>query len=456
MHYLFITGKLAAPALAEILPPVAQRAGFDYQIATLGISVAALMTPRWVVAHLQPPAGIDRIMIPGACTGNWEELKQATGITVEVGPADLRDLPDHFGQPVAPDYGAYDLEIIAELNHAPKLSWEELRAAARTLRQQGADLIDLGCIPGEPWIGVGAAVKALRDEGFRIAIDSFDATEVSAAVKAGAELVFSVNGSNRASAADWGCEVVAIPDAPAELESLDATVDFLTRRNVPHRLDPILEPIGMGLAASLARYFETRRRYPNHPMLMGVGNLTELTEVDSAGINVLLAGFCQELGIKSVLTTAVANWAQTSVIELDLARRLVHYAVARGVVPKKLEPRLLLLRERKLKTHGDAELQRLAQSLSDPNFRIHAEGGRLHVMNGNLHLTGADPFELFAQLARREALAPDHAFYLGYEMAKAVLALTLGKNYTQDQPLDFGFLTRPETSHREPERGGAA
>jgi hypothetical protein len=46
----------------------------------------------------------------------------------------------------------------------------------------------------------------------------------------------------------------------------------------------------------------------------------------------------------------------------------------------------------------------------------------------------------------REAVDPSHAFYLGYEMAKAVTALTLGKNYTQDQALRWGFLSVPETS----------
>ena len=41
-----------------------------------------------------------------------------------------------------------------------------------------------------------------------------------------------------------------------------------------------------------------------------------------------------------------------------------------------------------------------------------------------------------------------HAFYLGYEFSKAVTALTLGKSYTQDQALRWGFLTVPEVSHR--------
>ncbi|MFM8378627.1 MAG: hypothetical protein ACKOB1_04800, partial [Planctomycetia bacterium] len=37
--------------------------------------------------------------------------------------------------------------------------------------------------------------------------------------------------------------------------------------------------------------------------------------------------------------------------------------------------------------------------------------------------------------------------YLGYEVAKAVTALTLSKDYRQDQALDWGHLTRPEIGH---------
>src|SRR4029453_16584898 len=120
--------------------------------------------------------------------------------------------------------------------------------------------------------------------------------------RAGAELVLSVNATNRDGAADWGAEVVAVPDTPRELAGLEETMNVLDRRKVRSRIDPILEPIGFGFAESLGRYLEVRRRYPDAAMLMGVGNLTELTDVDSAGVNVLLAAFCQELGVRSVLT----------------------------------------------------------------------------------------------------------------------------------------------------------
>jgi hypothetical protein len=66
-----------------------------------------------------------------------------------------------------------------------------------------------------------------------------------------------------------------------------------------------------------------------------------------------------------------------------------------------------------------------------------------------MYLKGSDPFVLFEQMMAREAIDPSHAFYLGFELAKAVMALTVGKNYVQDQALRWGMLTREEISHRE-------
>src|SRR5207247_5675754 len=168
---------------------------------------------------------------------------------------------------------------------------------------------------------VGRCIGALKAEGHRVSIDSLNPKEIEPAVRAGAELVLSVNATNREAARDWGCEVVAIPDDFATLGGLEETVETLAAAGVRLRIDPVIEPIGCGFAASLGRYLEVRRRYPDVEMLMGIGNLTELTDADSAEINVLLLGICQELGIRSVLTTQVINWARTSVRECDLASR---------------------------------------------------------------------------------------------------------------------------------------
>ena len=339
--------------------------------------------------------------------------------------------------------GADDISIIAEINHAPRLAPSELLTLAKKLRSDGADVIDLGCDPARLERSGRCGDHAPR-RGSACFARQLRSAEAERAGRAGAELILSVNRSNRDFARDWGCEVVAIPDDPATLAGLDETIEVLNKQGVPYRIDPVLEPIGFGFAASLGRYLEVRRRFPKVEMLMGVGNLTELTDADSAGINVLLLGFCQEAGIRSVLTTEVINWCRSSVRELDLARRLVHFACQQHVLPKHLEPALLLLRDPKLRSHGETELNELADCIRDRNFRLFAENGLLHVINNQMHLQGTDPFALFEEIRQREDIDPAHAFYLGHELAKAVTALTLGKNYVQDRALTWGFLTRPE------------
>lgn len=448
-HLLFVTGRLAEPALRRTVAELSQALEFDYSVAVLPITVIALATVSWIQRHLQIPPRISRIILPGLCAGELSELAAVAGCPVERGPEDLRALPSYFGRPTqAANYGRHDIEILAEINHAPRKTRQQILAEAAVYQAAGADVIDLGCDPGGPWNGVSDTVRALRAQGHRVSIDSFDRVEAAAATAAGAELVLSVNRSNRDAAVDWGCEVVALPDSPGTLDGLEETTAFLTDKGVRHRLDPILEPIGFGFFASLERYATVRRRYPNAEILMGIGNLTELTEVDSAGVNVLLLACCQELGIRSVLTTQVANWCRSAVQELDHARKLVHQAVTERMLPKRLDPELVLLRDSRAYLHGADTLRELASRITDRGFRIFAEEGRLVAFNREVYLEGTDPFHVFEQLHQQNPVDPGHAFYLGYEMAKAITALTLGKNYVQDQALHWGFLTVPEQTHR--------
>ncbi len=447
----FVTGKLAEHSLRQVLERLAPRVGFEYTVQVMNITVAALMTTPWIARRLQVPAGTTRVILPGACRGPLDACAAVTSLPVDRGPEDLRCLDEYFGQQSRDlsAYGAFDIEIIAEINHAPRMTVAELRAEAHRLRDAGADRIDVGCDPGSVWEGAGDAVRMLVAEGFAVSIDSFEPREIAAATRAGASLVLSVNSTNVAAAADWGCEVVVVPDVPATLEGFDDTIERLANERVPMRLDPVLEPIGFGFAASLGRYLDVRRRHPQAEMMMGIGNLTELTDVDSAGVNVMLLGFCQEAGIRSVLTTEVIHWAKSSVRECALGRALVYHAVTNRTLPKHVEPRLVTLRAGKPQEHGDAELDHLAAAIRDPNFRVFAERGEVHLVGAGLHIHSRDPFALFKRLAAagRDDVDPSHAFYLGYEVAKAVTALTLGKDYRQDQALQWGHLTQPEIAH---------
>ncbi len=448
-HIHFVTGRLAQHALETIVPVLAEQTGFAYSIDVLPITVAALMSPQWIAKHIRVPKAADRVLIPGYCKGDLLQLEKAVGLPINVGPRDLQQLPAYFlREPTPLNYGEFDVEIIAEINNCPRRTLEEILAIAKSLRNDGADVIDIGCEPDDCWPGVGEVVHALRDEGLRVSIDSLNPTEIESAVCAGAELVLSVNSSNRDAAVDWGVEVIAIPDDPETLAGLDETIDQLAKANVPLRIDPILEPIAFGFAHSLGRYLEIRRRYPDAEMMMGVGNLTELTDADSAGINTLLLGFCQELGIRSVLTTQVIHWACTSVRECDLARRLMFHAVSNQVFPKHLEPKLVMLRDHQISETPLEQIKQLANDIRDHNYRIFASGGSIHLISSKIHLQDTDPFSLMEQLrSSNPSLDPSHAFYLGYEMCKAHTAILLKKSYQQDESLDWGLATRPETRH---------
>jgi dihydropteroate synthase-like protein len=460
-HIHFVTGRLAEYALRPVVTSLAEKAGFDFTLEVLPITVAALMTPAWVAKHVHIPQSASRVIVPGYCDGDLSPIQSLTSARVERGPRDLRELDEFFGQrPAKDDYGQYDIKIIAEINHAPRLALNDILAEAAAMRASGADLIDVGCDPGEPWVGVSECVRALKAEGHRVSIDSLHPAEIEPAVRAGAELVLSVNSTNRRAAKNWGCEVVVIPDDIPTLGGLEETVEFLAAAGVPLRVDPIIEPIGCGFAASLGRYLEVRRRFPDAEMLMGIGNLTELTDADSAAINVLLLGFCQELGIRSVLTTQVINWSRTSVRECDLARRLVYYARRHRIPPKHIDPRLVILRDPKVHEFSVESLQKLADQIKDNSYRVFAESGQVHLIGADLHIADRDPFLVFERWlnpgfggAADTHHAPtnidlSHAFYLGYEMAKAAIALTLGKEYRQDEALNWGYLTEAEQSHR--------
>ena len=452
---LFVTGRLAEVSLRELLATLAPKVGFEYDVAVLGISVAALMSVDFVARKLDVPQTVDRVLLPGWCGGDLESLAQKYGTRFERGPKDMFDLPEYFGGRTksSPDLSRYDIEILAEINHAPRLSDQELLAQAEKYRRDGADVIDLGCIPDERWPRVGEVIRRLRSEGFRVSIDSFDRSEVESAVEAGAELVLSCNSSN----ADWlstsDAELVIIPDQPQDTDSLQRTIEQRTAAGRRFRIDPILEPIGFGFATSLARYFEARRRWPDTPMMMGIGNLTELSEVDSAGLNFLFAAICQELGIRSVLTTEVVHWCRSAVKEFDLARRVMRHSMTNRVLPKHVNSQLVMLRDVKVHELGEAGLRRLAEQIRDANFRIFVERGELHLLNRDGHWHGTDPFELFDEITRTVPIDSAHSFYLGYELAKAVTALTLCKQYRQDEALQWGFLTVAELGAHERRRG---
>jgi len=431
---LFLTGRLAEPRLARTVAGLGLPEG-SWRIANVGVKVAALMTEAIVRHRLKAPLDADRVIVPGRSRMNLSDLKEHYGVPFERGPDEIIDLPQFFGKGgKPPDLSGHDLRIFAEIVDAPTLTVEQFLVRAKTLVAEGADVIDIGCQPDVPFPHLEEMVAALRKEGFKVSVDSGDVEELRRGAKAGADYVLSLDETTLDAVAGTKTVPVLVPKPHADLASLVRAIDLAKAKGIACLADPVLDPIHFGFMTSLERYAALRRERPEAEILMGTGNLTELTDADSQGVTAVLIGICSELKIRNVLVVQVSPHTRRTVQEHDAARRLMHRAREDESLPKGYGGGLLSLHD--LRPYPQTPEQVAANVVRDQNYRIEVAEDGIHIFNRDGHHVARDAFELFDKLGVEADGA--HAFYLGYELAKAEIAYALGKRYTQDGSLDWG------------------
>ena len=434
-HLLFLTGRLAHARLTRILEGMA--AGFTWEVVDIGVKVAALMTEEIIRRRLPAPVHADRVLLPGRFRGDLAALAAHYGVPFARGPEDVGDLPAFFGAAArAPDLSRYDVTIFAEIVDASALDLAAILARARAHRADGADVIDLGALPDTPFPQLEAAITALHGEGFRVSLDSADAGLLRRAALAGADFLLSLTEETLGLADGTAAVPVLIPATPGDLPSLLRAIDRRAAQALPFLADPVLDPIHFGFAASLGRYLELRRARPAAEILMGIGNLTELTDADTTGVTATLMGIASELAIRAVLVVQVSPHCRRAVAEADRVRRMFFAAREAASLPVGLDSALLALHDRRPYAATAEEIAALAAMIGDANFRIETAADGIHIYNRALHAVATDPYALFPRLGVEADGA--HAFYLGVETAKAEIAWRLGKRYAQDEPLGWG------------------
>ena len=433
---LFLTGHLARPRLEKVLTGLMDP-GFDWSVHDIGVKVAALMTETIISRRLPRPIEANRILLPGRCRADLQRLSAEFNVPFERGPEELKDIPAYFGRRGhAPDLSRYDMRIFAEIVDAPSLSVDAIRARALRMRQSGADVIDLGCLPDTPFAHLETAIGELKGVGLSVSVDSANPDELRRGARAGADFLLSLDEDTLEIAAGTGTSPVLVPATHGDLGSLLRAAEAAERHGMRAILDPVLDPIHFGFMESLARYAELRKRMPNAEMLMGTGNLTELTDADSAGVTAVLLGICSELAIRNVLVVQVSPHTRRTIEEHDAARSLMFAARSDGSLPKDISDALVQLHAKKPFPNTPQEIAELAREVKDRNFRIEVAEDGIHIYNRDVHHVSADALSVFPKLGvDRDG---PHAFYLGTELAKAEIAWRLGKRYAQDEPLDWG------------------
>ncbi|MGI8723978.1 MAG: DUF6513 domain-containing protein [Methyloceanibacter sp.] len=432
---LFITGHLARPRLEAVLQSM--NGAFDWKVFDIGVKVAALMTEEIIRRRLPQPIEVDKILLPGRCRADLHRLSESFGVPFERGPDELKDIPYYFGRArKALDMSKYDIQIFAEIVDASALPVQEIVKRAEDYLRRGANVIDLGCLPDTPFPHLEAAIKALHAKGHKVSVDSADPEELLRGGRAGADFLLSLSEDTLSIADAVASTPVLIPKEHGDMASLYRAMDALDAKGRAYLADPVLDPINFGFTESLGRYATLRHERPEAEILMGTGNLTELTDADTNGITAVLLGICSELHIRNVLVVHVSPHTGRTIEEHDLARRIMYASREQHDLPKDYDSGLLSLHARRPFPLTPTEIFESAFAVRDNNFRVEIAEDGVHIFNRDGHHIADDVFELFPKLGVEQDGA--HAFYLGAELARAEIAWRLAKRYAQDEPLDWG------------------
>ena len=268
------------------------------------------------------------------------------------------------------------MRIFAEIVDASALSVDAIVERARAMRAVGADVIDLGCLPDTPFPHLADAVRALVGEGFAVSVDSAQSDELRTGARAGATFLLSLTEHTLDLARETGATPVLVPAEHGDLASLLRAAEAADKAGIAALLDPILDPIHFGFMESLSRYAELRARLPEAEILMGTGNLTELTDADSGGVTAALLGICSELAIRNVLVVQVSPHTRRTFQEHDAARRMMFAARADDSLPQGYGGALLQLHDRKPFPNTSEEIAALAARGARRQFPHRGRRGR--------------------------------------------------------------------------------
>lgn len=345
---LFLTGHLAFPRLERMLASFGEAAK-SWRIHDIGVKVAALMTQEIILRRLPRPVEAERVILPGRCRADLAMLTNEFGVSFERGPEEIADLPVYLGRGgVAPDLSRFDMRIFAEIVDASTMNVPQILTRAKALVAEGADVIDLGCLPDTPFAHMEETIAALRAERLKVSVDSANLAELERAVHAGADHLLSLDEHSLSILPDGSKLVpILVPTPHGDLNSLQRAAQKARARGIDFILDPILDPIHFGFADSISRYVETRRREPDAEIMMGTGNLTELTDADSSGVTAMLLGLCSELSIRHILTVQVSPHTRRTIKEHDAARRMMFAARADRALPKGYSDALLQVHDKR-------------------------------------------------------------------------------------------------------------
>ena len=219
--------------------------------------------------------------------------------------------------------------------------------------------------------------------------------------------------------------------------------------------DLILDPVNSSSIVESIIACHEFHKTNKAPMFFGVGNVTELMDADSGGVNVLLAGIGMELGVSILFTPEESGKTRGSVYELSTASKMMFLAKNRKSIPKDLGINMVVFKDKHKRNDVIVneldEIPEIRQSKPMKFIRDKAGSFKISVDYGttvsesriiathfkknkaDLVISGSTAKEIYEEIISKELVTRmEHAAYLGSELKKAEIAMITGKDYVQD------------------------
>ncbi|MFQ6072139.1 MAG: dihydropteroate synthase-like protein, partial [Methanosarcinales archaeon] len=498
MKILVVTGRLAENTVRSAVKDFAE-------VLVVDINIAAFITPSLLKRTLQYVYHpyYDLILIPGLISADFSKLEEEIGVKIRLGPKHAYDLSwvlkyveeTEFSKTIPAcellasklqeealskiieiesksDYkfkigdlkiGGGTMKVMAEIVDATKMDKVELIKKIKDFIEKGADIIDLGVSLDASISEVQRTVKIAKsvssDATLPISIDTLNPDLIKAAIEEGVDLVLSLDSNNLKKIGEYIANkevpAVIIPDSlhtpHTSNDSLFPNLEFAKSFGIEVIADPILDPIGHGFTDSVIRYYKFRQKDKETPLFFGVGNVTELMDADSIGVNAVLAGIASEINASILFTPEHSNKTIGSISELKTASQMMALAKERKSAPKDLGIDLLRLKEKRrfdFTTDAIAEAPenttdatliyaKLSEEWTrDPagSFKIGiTESKKIIAIHKKAVIIGNNAKEVMDTIIREKLVSRlDHAGYLGRELNKAEFAIKFGRSYMQE------------------------
>ena len=364
--------------------------------------------------------------------------------------------------------------IIAEIVNCTEKDNSKILQKTRHYIESGAEIIDIGCVSNKSNPErIKEIIKLIRSE-YRvlISIDSMDSQEINAAVEEDIDLILSLDLGNYKDFLNLpkNIPIVILPTNlkkayfPKEPEIRIQNLFKLTKelqKNGFEKLiaDPLLEtPISPGMCNSLETYFLYKKQIVLEsykklelPLFFGISNVVELMDIDSVGINGLLASIATEIDIGILFTVEHSPKLFGGVRELKDSIKLNYLAkykktppINQGISLFKAKGKIIQKVPPFGEYNADVVDKLNTNYISDEKgyFRIYTNliEKKIYVLFYSnkeilLHTFIGEDAEALSKNIIKQDLTRDiyHLNYLGRELKKAEISVLYGKPYIQDE-----------------------